>query len=168
MELAREDQHADAAEHALDDRWGDGAKPTTETPDPSEHLKYAANEHGEGECGEPEVFDDAPHEDGETRGGPADLKRLPGECADHNAPDDAAGQTERRRRPGCDGDTHTQRQCHQEDDDRGHEVVAHEVLEAHPDTLPSILPSLRTERQKAKADSRFSLVWLSWTALRRA
>ncbi len=75
VELAAEDQRADAREHPLDDVRGDRAKPTPDPENARQDLQASTDENGDAERRQAVVLDELVHQHGETGSGTAHLQR---------------------------------------------------------------------------------------------
>jgi hypothetical protein len=89
VELADDDQDADAGEHAVDDGGGDGAEPLAEPEEAGGDLDGAGEEEGDAEGGQAVLLDEFLNHDGQTGRGAADLQGRPGDGPDEQAADDA-------------------------------------------------------------------------------
>lgn len=126
MKLGGEDQHADAGQHALDDRRRHGPEPLPQAKQAGEELHRPGHHHDQAQCGEAVYRNELADDHCQTGGRAADLQRTAGQQAHHQAADDARndahGRGLLRRNARCNGDAHTQGQGHQEHDDRGQEI----------------------------------------------
>jgi hypothetical protein len=130
VELARDDQHADAGQHAVHDGRRDGAEPVAQLGGAGDQLDQAGDHQDRTQHGQAVLGDDLEDDDGQAGGGTADLQGRAGQGADDDAADDAGDQAALGRDAGGDGDAHAEGHRHQEDDDRGDEVPRQDRLES--------------------------------------
>jgi hypothetical protein len=92
VELARGDEHADAGEHAVDDRRRHRAEPLPEPHRTRRELHQPGEEHDHAQSRGPVLLEQLPDDHAEPRRGAAHLERRPGQGADDEAADDAGDE----------------------------------------------------------------------------
>ena len=123
MELADDDQRADACQHAVDDGGRDRAEIAAQTQYAGAELEQAGKHENGAKRAQPVVPHEFEDDDREAGGGAADLERGTGQKADDDTADDPRHQAFLGRDARGDGDAHAQRHRDEEDDDRGGEIA---------------------------------------------
>jgi len=126
----RRERHAHVRQHAVDHGGGDGPEPLAQLQRAGHQLDQAGHQQERAQHRKAVLGDDLEDNDGQARGGAADLQGRAGQGADDDPADDARDQAALSRDAGGDGDAHAQRHRHQEDDDRGGEVTRQDRREA--------------------------------------
>ena len=119
VELAREDQHADASEHAVDHGGRDRTEPLAEASRAGDELHGSGEEHDPADGLQAVELDQLPDDDAQAGGRATHLERGSCEQRHDQSADDAGDQAGCRRDARSDGDAHAQGQGDQEHDDRG-------------------------------------------------
>jgi hypothetical protein len=132
VELADDDQYADSRQHSVNNGRRHCPKPLAEPQDAGDELNESGEQHDQADRLPTVALNQFVDKHAQPRGGARDEQRTACEHAHHDATDDAGddsngggllGRHTRR-----DGNSHAQRQGHEENDDRGEQVVAQRTV----------------------------------------
>ncbi len=127
VDLAEDEDEADTGQHPLHHGDGYRPEPPAEAQRPEGDLQHTRGEHDGTERREPVLLHGLVDKDGQSGRGPADLEGTARQRADDETADDAGDQPEFGGYAGRDGDTHTQRDGDEEDDERGEDITPQRV-----------------------------------------
>jgi hypothetical protein len=123
MELAGEDQHANARQHAVDNRWRHGPEPLPQAQHARQDLHRPGGEHDHAQALQAKLLNDLVDDHRQAGGRAADLQWRSSQHSHHQPTDDSGDQAGGHRRARGNGHAHAQGQSHQKHDDRSGQIV---------------------------------------------
>ncbi len=142
VELPGDQHQPDPGQHALDHGDRDGPEPAAQPQRAHQYLEHSGGEHDGPEHRQPELLDGLEDQHGQTGGRTGHLEAAAAQEPGDDPADDPGDQSQFRGHARGDGHAHAQRKRHQEDHERGREVLL-QIRE------PGRLPGARSVRAGA-------------------